>query len=186
MPGESAENAELSFLGEITTSAAHDLNNVVSVIEQTAGLLEDLLLPEAEGAAVSKEQLENIVEKLNRQTRRGAAIIKRLKNLAHDAGEPGREFDAAAALVTAAALSQRLAERRKIVLDARLSEAPVAVRGSAFRFQQALYAALRRMISGAPEGSTLTLRVEKSGDGAAVSVTGTPGAPLEKDEFRFP
>jgi len=178
MPGE---NAGLKFLGEVAASASHDLNNVVSVIEQTAGLLEDLLLPGAEGTSVSKEQLEKIAEKLNRQARRGAVIIKHLKDLACDAGTPEREFDAAAALETAAALSRRLAERRKISLDVRSGGAPVIVRGSAFRFQQALRSAIKEAVAGAPEGGALTLSVEKRGDGVAVGV-----ACPEKIEFRFP
>ena len=47
----------LAFFGAITASVSHELNNVMSIIDQNNGLLKDLL---AVGHPISNERLERI------------------------------------------------------------------------------------------------------------------------------
>ena len=73
---------DLAFFGAITASVSHELNNVISIVYQTAGLLNDLLAGAQRGRPISDERLEQIAIRIGEQTERGAAIIKRLNAFA--------------------------------------------------------------------------------------------------------
>jgi C4-dicarboxylate-specific signal transduction histidine kinase len=148
---------ELTFFGTVTASISHDLNNAIAIIEQTAGLLEDLILDCEGDQAVNKEQLQRIVDRIGRQTQRGAAIVHRLNAFAHSVDEPEREIDLGDLTETVTALAHRMADRRRARLEFQQRDAVLRIRNNPFRVQQALYLSLKEALSLAPEGAGLVL-----------------------------
>jgi len=53
----------LAFFGAITASISHELNNVIAIIDQSAGLLNDLLAGAQYGRPITNEKLERISKK---------------------------------------------------------------------------------------------------------------------------
>ena len=53
---------ELSFFGTISASVSHELNNVLSIINEYAGLLDDLVTADKKGIPFENEKIkkENI------------------------------------------------------------------------------------------------------------------------------
>jgi C4-dicarboxylate-specific signal transduction histidine kinase len=153
---------ELAFFGTVTASISHELNNAIAIIEQTAGLLEDLLLDCEGDQAVAKEQLQRIVERIDKQTKRGAVIVHRLNAFAHSVDEPHRKLDLNDLTQNVAALAHRMIDRKRAQLEIRLSEATLTIQNSPFRVQQALYLSLNEALSCAPDGSQLTLSTGSS------------------------
>ena len=54
---------ELEFFGKITACISHELNNVLSIINEYTGLLEDLTL----GEAVDKNRIQKITKSISEQ-----------------------------------------------------------------------------------------------------------------------
>lgn len=168
--------AALAFFGAITAGVSHDLNNVISTIDQVTGLLSDLVAGARAGRPVPLERLEAVQERLARQTGRGAEIIKRLNTFAHSADEPRREMDLDRQVADLMALAERYVNLRKARLEIRLPEAPLRVVSDPFRLQWALFSALECLLQAAEADDLITVALVGEAAGARVTLTG-PGGP---------
>jgi hypothetical protein len=153
----------------VAASVGHDLNNVLSTIEQVGGLLSDLL---AAGGAVDPKKLALIPERLLRQTRRGVAIVKRLNQLGHTVDVRRRGIDLVDSLRGLAVLMERMAARRSVTLAVSGPEAGVSLATDPFGFTVLFYEAFLHAIGGVPAGSAVAAVVEGGAEGATVTVTG--------------
>jgi C4-dicarboxylate-specific signal transduction histidine kinase len=175
----------LAFFGAVTASVSHELNNVISIIDQTTGLVEDIVAAAERGAPISAEKLEQIVGSLQRHTSRGLEIIKRLNKFAHSSDVPRREYDINEAAGNVVELSRRLAGLKRVNLDVHVSSAPVMVNGNPFLVQQLIFASIQRALQDAGRDETISVRVESAKSGAEVNVD-APQFELSRDEFVSP
>ncbi len=164
------QEKELAFFGAVTASISHDLNNAIAIIEQTAGLLEDLTMAHDGERPVPNDQLQNIAERIANQTKRGATIVRRLNAFAHSVDDGDKELELNALVETVIALAHRVAERKRVLLETRIAEQPVTIRNSAFRVQQALFLSIQRAVAATPEGETAVLSTGKEDTSAWISV----------------
>jgi signal transduction histidine kinase len=175
----------LAFFGAITASVSHELNNVISIIDQTAGLLEDLLIGAQSGRAIEPERLARVAESIANQTNRGVKIIKRLNTFAHSADSPDLEFEPNELVRNLMALSQRFADMKRVELEVRYADSEIKLTGSPFRIQQAVFLPVRWLLSVAPAGERITVSVEQRGDGACLIVEGPAAAGGETFDLRY-
>ncbi len=168
---ERVRHKELEFFGEITASVSHELNNAFATIEQTAGLLEDLIAAgEFEGLA--KDQLQRIVDRIGKQTARGATIVKRLNTFAHSVDATEREIEFNELAENVLALASRFVERSRVQLDFRTVDKRIVVSGDHFLVQEALFLSIRAVVSVMPEGSRVIVSTEMRDAMARISVDG--------------
>ncbi len=155
--GRDTKEKELAFFGAVTASISHELNNAIAIIEQTAGLLEDLTMANGGGRSVPNEQLQKIAGRIANQTKRGATIVRRLNAFAHSIDDDDKELELNALIQTVIALAHRVADRKRVVLEAGLTAHPVTIRNSVFRVQQAVFLSIQRAVAATPEGETIVL-----------------------------
>ena len=151
----------LAFFGAVTASVSHELNNVISIIDQTAGLLGDLLAGVQYGRPLSEEQLQRIADKVKLQTERGVGIIRRLNKFAHSADEPVREFDLNGVIENLTALTERLANLKAARQEITLCEQPLLMTGNPFLTQQAVFLIIRELFDQAVRDDVLKVAVAK-------------------------
>jgi C4-dicarboxylate-specific signal transduction histidine kinase len=163
-------DTEIRFFGTITASVTHELNNVMSIISQTGGLLEDLLSGNRLGRPISPESLERIAGKIRVQTARGTDIVNRLNRFAHSADEPTGAFDLGEALNNLGQLAQRLATLRGAILKLTLEDTTLELEGCQFRILQTVFLVLLAILPEAQKGETITLSLEKNADCARVGI----------------
>jgi C4-dicarboxylate-specific signal transduction histidine kinase len=166
----------LNFFGRISASVTHELNNVLAIIEQTGGLLEDLLASHPEGQPIAREQLEKIAGRIEEQSARGTEIVKRLNMFAHSIDESEVSFEVGSTIENLCALTERLAGLKRVSLTARTEE-PLTLVGNPFGFQQGLFLAIQLCLLAAQEGDTITITSERLAPGLAVHVEGCGAAP---------
>ncbi len=162
----------LAFFGAITASVTHDLNNVMSIVGQSAGLLDDLLAGAEQGRPIKDEQLRRIADRIGNQTKRGVDIIRLLNSFAHSVDEPRCEFDVNQIVENLAALIERLASLKRARLETRPSGEPVRIIGWPFLLQQALFLSFRTLVAQAQKDDVLVISVARLEDGVRVSVEG--------------
>jgi signal transduction histidine kinase len=117
----------LAFFGAVTASVSHELNNVISIVDQSAGLLADLVAGARQGRPIPEEKIERVAETVERQTQRGLGIIRRLNKFAHLVDVPELEFDLNELVDNFVALNTRPADMRRVGLEIRSSVAATAV-----------------------------------------------------------
>ncbi len=137
----------LAFFGAITASVSHELNNVISIIDQNNGLLSDLLYGATQGRPISNERLQKIADSVTTQTERGVRIIKRLNLFSHSVDDPIREFELIHLVDNFVKLAQRLASLKKVKLDVSHEDSALVVVSSPFLLQQILFLSIQRALN---------------------------------------
>lgn len=153
----------LRFIGAMTASFSHELNNVVSIVDQNAGLLGDLVVGARHGRPIPDERLERIAESIQRQTGRGLELIRRVNIFAHSADAARTEFDAAATLSNLAGLCDRLCDMKRVSLVRRIPETPVMVTNCPLLLQMLVYRILVHLLADSNPGDAIELGLDDGG-----------------------
>lgn len=179
-PSDGDKLDALKFVGAVTASVSHELNNIITIIDQVAGLLQDTLAGARAGAPLDMGKLQSMQERIARQTRRGIEIVKNLNRFAHGVDEPVARFEMNAVIGNLVNLVQRLADLRKVRLSVRYAGRETYVTSSPFRLQQAVFHCLECFLRFAPPGSEIALAIACEGSSACVAVSG-PALPPDED-----
>lgn len=153
----SGEQSEIAFFGEITASVTHELNNVLAIVEQSAGLLDDMIAGEERGFPLSVDRLKATSSSVQKQTQRGLEMVARLNHFAHTADSARAVFDANEVLSNFVDLCRRLVHLKKLELEFRPATVQVRMEGNPFVLQQTLFIALRAALAGTTDGSTIVI-----------------------------
>ena len=106
--------AGLRFFGTMTALAGHELNNVLGIIHENAGLLEDLALMAERGMAVEPERWLAIAQGISSQVLRAGTLIRRLNRFAHGVDSDRVETDIRELLAMTIALAAPLLAERGV------------------------------------------------------------------------
>ena len=80
-------NNEPAFCGYIVAGATHELRNVLAVIKEYSGLLEDIASGGPQALADRHERIERALDSISGQLLRGQEHLGRLNRFAHCADE---------------------------------------------------------------------------------------------------
>ena len=106
---------EIAFFGRITAGVTHELKNVLAIINEASGLMQDLMTLSKETPAYH-DRFQKALTSIKGQIQRGQNLIAKLNQFAHTPDVNIRAvdlFDAAGHLV---ALSQRFAALKNVTL----------------------------------------------------------------------
>ncbi|RJP67051.1 MAG: sensor histidine kinase [Candidatus Abyssobacteria bacterium SURF_17] len=162
----------LGFFAVITASLSHEINNVVAIIGELSGLLDDLLAGTEKGRPLDQEKVKTISERIAKNVKKGEQIIKRLNRFAHSADEPVKDFDLRELLEQVTTIAQRLATLKGVSLEAELPEVSLPIRSNPFSMQQAIVGCIELAFSGSRRNDKITLTFGKEDAGAKITVTG--------------
>ena len=168
---ERDDYGDLQFFGAIVASVSHELNNVITIIDQVDGLLQDLLTAEQSGAPITMGQLKTIHERIARQTVRGVEIVKNLNRFAHGIDEPS-VLELNSVLENLFELARRIVERRRFKLVVQYANPEVVVTASQFWLQQLVFQCLQQFLNSSPETSEISVAVSREGSSAVVAMAG--------------
>ncbi len=160
--------------GRLTAMAMHDMLNVLAVLKENAGLLEDLIGLEPAIPAAQKARFGGLFRIMQEQFGVGSDLAEALKRFGSEAAQP--HADVAPLLRTLLAVLRRKARGRKVsfVVDegggrglrAALPPAPLAA---------ALFAALERAVDGLAAGSVVRLLLAARDGRGMVRFIAEPG-----------
>lgn len=166
----------LAFFGAITASVTHELNNVMAIIEQVNGLLEDLVAGAQGGGTIASEKIASIQARITKQVDRGVGIIKRLNAFAHSVDELVRSFDLSSLLSDLTALCERFAMLRKQKLEFQAPVGAVMLRNNPYHVELATYLSLKLVMEAVPAGGVISLSLEEHETSAQIVVFGSPAS----------
>lgn len=156
------KSQSLAFFGAVTASVSHELNNVIAIINELTGLLDDMRYGAEQGQPIGPERLENLHERLDRQVKRGEKIIKRLNKFAHSTDQPIIEFDLNLVLGNLVDLTQRLADMKMVKLVYNPEETPLQYTGNPFELQHIIFRCIRLLLDSSEKDSSISLIIEKA------------------------
>jgi hypothetical protein len=189
MNDASPDNREgVRFFGTVSASVSHEVKNVLAVVNEAAGLLEDFTVMAERGMPIDPARLKRAARSIQGQVRRGDTIIKNMNAFAHSADAPeageDHETDLAETLRLAVGLFTRMADMRQVTLA--LGEvAPAVSRASGFDVIHLLHGAMGAAFAAMSAGDALTVSLTGRDAGATftLSVPGRSVAPPGDAEF---
>lgn len=174
------ENDDLFFFGRIGASVSHELKNVLAVINEQAGLFDDLARRAARGLPLDPDRLALAATCLLKQIRRGDAILNNLSRFSHTADVPRRKVSLVETAKLVVALSQWQATIGQISLEA-IAESDIHIATDPFVLCRLLMLCLDGAMAAPDAAKRLAVIVEQTDDGPSLAVTGLDptAAPVE-------
>ncbi len=152
----------LQFFGKIAASISHEIKNVLAIINENAGLLEDLTLMAERGMAIDPQRLRAMSRTLMKQVKRADTIVKNMNRFAHSADASLQTIDLNDVIELLAALSNRIAVMRGITLNPQLNENPVTLKTSPFLLMNLLWLCLDFAMGVAGDDKVVELVTQKA------------------------
>ena len=110
----------LQFFGRISASISHEIKNVLAIVNENAGLLEDLTLLADRGKPLHPARLKIMAAAVKNQVGRADGIIKNMNRLAHSIDQTITTVDLDQTIELVIALTARFAAMRGVKVDLQL------------------------------------------------------------------
>lgn len=162
----------LAFFGRIGADVSHEMRNVLSIVGENAGLLDDQLALAERGKPLDCEKLKKLSARITRQVTRGTRTMERFSRFAHAADEEAASSDLRAITETVAALAQRHVILAGCKLEADLPEEAIHVKANPFSLQHAVFSAIELILEVLESGQVVTIKLADRGATAVMSVSG--------------
>ena len=157
----------LQFFGKMCASISHDIKNVLAVINENAGLLEDLCAMAEKGRSMDPSRLKRLAGDIQEQIRRGDRIVTGMNRFAHSADEASTDVDLSELLDLLAALALRFAAAKGVRVQVNRPPAAVRVTTAPFLLLNLMWLCLEGAMATAGPG-TVELAAENAADGACL------------------
>ena len=165
----------LQFFGKMSASISHEIKNVLAIINENAGLLEDITLMEKKGIPLDPERIRIVAGKIKAQIGRADRIVKNMNSFAHSVDELDGHIDVNELLELLAALSLRFASMRGVTLGPEPVSGPVIISCNPFLLENLVWSCLDFAMDLAGEEKNIGLAAEKKGKGVRIRLTGLGG-----------
>ena len=159
---------ETTFFARITAAVTHEFMNVLSTINETSGLMDDLLSLSDGASFPHHEKFSRSLGVIREQVRRGIGIGGVLNAFAHSTDEPEARVEINELLGQLSILVQRFARLRKIELTVIPLETPLKIRTDPFRLQWVLVTCLEYCLDHTAGGGKVTLQARRQKEGVAL------------------
>jgi hypothetical protein len=157
---------ELAFFGKIAAGVTHELKNVLAIINESNGLMADILGMQKDAPSAYREKFDRSIKKIEQQVRRGTEITSRFNRFAHSMDYPLADADLNTIATQTVALAQRFAALQNVELKGVVCNCPMMLFTNAFRVQMALTRAIEAFIR-CMSGSGSILMTVREGPGSA-------------------
>ncbi len=152
----------LQFFGRMSASISHEIKNVLAIINENAGLLEDFSLMADRGVPIDPGRLKTMAEKVKLQISRADGIIKNMNRLAHSIDENITTVDLDQTIELVIALTARIAAMRGVKVDLQLPGSPLTIPTAPFFLMNLLWLCLDFSMSASGDEKRVELVVEET------------------------
>ncbi len=158
------------FFGEITASISHEIKNSLAIVNENAGLLEDLIvMQEKMGKPLNIERVKKISQDLQNQIDRADGIIKNLNRFAHSVDKTEDLVEVNSVLDYLFVISDRLLKRKGIKRYFEKTEQEIESKVNLFYFLNLIWAIILLLYWKIENEGEITLKTEvKDGENLVI------------------
>ncbi len=158
----------LQFFGKMTASTSHEIKNALAIINENAGLLEDLTLMASQGKPLDPARLKKMATVVKKQIERADGIIKNMNRFAHSIDETVSEVDLNSMIELFMNLTARFAAMRGITVTQHLPAKPLAITTAQFYLMNLLWLCLEFAMSASGDEKQVELVFEEKGNSVLI------------------
>ncbi len=161
----------LKFFGLMTASVSHELKNVLAILNENAGLIQDLTLMTQKGAPLNVERMSSVADRFAAQIARADGIIKDLNRFAHTVDNGTAKTDVCEMLRLSVALSKRFASMRGVTIDLDHLPSSVFVTTNPFFLNYLIWLCLDYAMDAAGEPKRIVITCQQTDSRASIAFT---------------
>lgn len=178
---------ELEFFGKITASISHELNNVLSIINEYSGLLDDLVLAVEKGKPLDENKIQKIAQNISEQIKRQRDIIKLLNKFAHRVDTPITIFNLNELVNDITRLTQRFASLKKVNLVSSLPEDEITLTNNPFALQYIIFLFFDLALEVSNQDDTISIQFHNEESHVIIEIISPPVTQdtMTSDKFDF-
>ncbi len=162
-------------MAQVTAGTTHEIRNILAIVKESAGLIEDLIHAFNRRGSLDQEKLMRSLGRIDAQVARGTELIANLNRFAHVLDPVEDPIDVRSEIQQVVSLSQFRARRRRHLLELEPSGQNLTVVIDPFRFQMSMFAAVGCCMEQLPEGSTVSIRTDRKDGRPIVEFAGQGG-----------
>ena len=152
----------LQFFGRIAASISHEMKNVLAIVNENAGLLEDLTFMAERGQPTDPARLMKMAQAVKKQIGRGDDILKNMNLFAHTIDATVAEVDLQEIIDLFLALTERLTTTRGFALDLKLPPGQLTIPTAPFFLMNLLWSILEFFMSAGGREKRLELVIAET------------------------
>ena len=152
----------LQFFGRISASISHEIKNVLAIVNENAGLLEDLTLLADRGKPLDPTRLKMMAAAVKKQVGRGDGIIKNMNRLAHSIDQTITTVDLDQTIELVIALTARFAAMQGVKVELQRPASPLTISTAPFYLMNLLCLCLDFSMSASGDEKRVELVVEEA------------------------
>ena len=160
------------FFGKISASISHEIKNVLAVIGENAGLLQDLASLAERGQPIEPERLIRLSKDIMKQVQRADTIMKHLNMLAHSVDNRLATVELGGLVELVTQLCARFTSLKGITLEKKLPADPIMVATNPFLLENLIGLCIDAATDSAGASKSVMLQVETTGRGARIRFSG--------------
>ena len=165
----------LQFFGRISASISHEIKNVLAIVNENAGLLEDCSIMAEEGMPLDPARLKKMASTMMNQVSRADEITKNMNRLSHTIDDTIATVELKEIIELFMALTDRLTAIRKITVEPKLSGSPLEIKTSPFFLMNLLWMCLEFAMEASGDIKQVELITEQTKNGANIRFTQLAG-----------
>lgn len=158
----------MQFFGRISASISHELKNAISIINESAGLLEDLTLLAQKNVPIDANRLLTTAKRIQHQVDRADGILKNMNWFGHSIDRPLVTADIHEVLSYLMALTRRITDMKGISVTCTDMAEPVAATTSPFFLLALLWHILEFAVGVMGDSKTVLLSAVKTQEAVTI------------------
>lgn len=177
----------LRFFGRISASISHELKNTLSIMNESAGLLEDLALLAERGRPLDPARVKTLGGTIKRQIQRTDQIIRNMNRFSHAVDEPFKQIELGDFLEFVLAVSRRLTAAKGVAVTVHSRDQPLMIITRPFFLHSLLWRLIEYGMERVGTSKSLSFLPEEREPGVRVRLTGLePPGPAADQNFPAP
>jgi C4-dicarboxylate-specific signal transduction histidine kinase len=162
----------LQFFGKISASISHEIKNVLAVIGENAGLLQDLASLAERGQSIEPERLIRLSKDIMKQVQRADTIMKHLNMLAHSVDNRLATVELGGLVELVTQLCARFMSLKGVILERKPPACPIMVATNPFLLENLIGLCIDAVTDSAGASKSVMLQVESAEPGARIRFSG--------------
>ena len=158
----------LQFFGRISASISHEIKNVLAIVNENAGLLEDHSIMAEEGMPLDPARLKKMASTVMNQVSRADEITKNMNRLAHSIDDTIATVELDEIIELFMALTARFAAMRAVKVELRLPASPLKITTAPFYLMNLLWLCLEFSMSASGDEKRVELVVQETENGVRI------------------
>lgn len=161
----------VAFFGKITAGVTHDINNVLAIIQESSGLMEDILGVTENSTFPNKDKFIKSLNRISGQIQRGINIATRLNWFAHTPDHCPANLDLNEITEQMVLLTSRFARLKNVVLESSSSDQPLNIKSDPVFLEMALVESIEILLNAIDSGGKIILSPQKQQNKCVLSVS---------------